>query len=111
MTEIEAVKMSLDMWIWLNKNPLRRKSDYPFYHNTYQIYNMTGQCPCCEYYNKNTILCTGCPLEGPGFRQCHDDYYDWNFSTLYGDAGLSRKSSGNIISILQKRYDELKVME
>ena len=73
MTELEALKMTFDMWNWLAETGLG-KGDYPKWIEL-GIYYMPSWCPLCEYYG---FSCSGCPL-----GNCNDgSLYDiWEGTT------------------------------
>jgi hypothetical protein len=63
MEEKQAVLESLAVWIWLFKNPGKRKQYSPYWN---YIEDYDGFCPLCEYdvrlYNKDKAPCDQCIL-------------------------------------------------
>lgn len=104
-TELEAVKLSLLMWRWLNENPLKRKESFPqFFYLRFD--DMHYNCACCDFYNyenKGNKVCRKCAL-----KHCiefNSDYSVWYNAN--GDIEISKQASANIVSKLEKRLHEL----
>lgn len=100
MTEIEAIKLSLDLWGWLNKHPLKAKEHYPQFK---KIQKYFCYCPCCSYFSKiNDRHCSDCPLTGD---TCANSFFDKWYKAETKEQ--SQKASGEIVRRLQERYNEL----
>lgn len=71
MTEIEALEKSLDMWIWLYKNPDRKEADYFKHINEKRKIKL--DCFLCEYdYNNGELhyCITHCPGNLGAYVKC-----------------------------------------
>ena len=106
MTELQAIKISIDLWKWLNKNPLKKKEDYPKYKIN-KIYKMKSDCPCCEFYNN---VCDGCPLcvKIDGYSICKffvGLFHDWEYAFTEKE---SKRCSGIILGLLEEKYYKIK---
>lgn len=99
MTEIEAHKKALKLWIWLFKNPGRSKIDYPDYD---EISGYLVGCPLCGYYssideNDYCLLCAGninTKCFNGVFKKWSSDYNN-------------KKAAGYIASIIRRRLYDL----
>ena len=60
MTEIQALKESLDLWFWLYQNPGKIKHNSPYWH---LIENYREYCPLCEfsYWSHDSYCHNNCP--------------------------------------------------
>lgn len=58
---IEALKLSTQVWIWLYKNPGKRKEDSPYWD---ELIEMPGNCPMCDYCFQKAFIedCSNCIL-------------------------------------------------
>lgn len=60
LTKRKALKICYDLWIWLAKNPLETKKNWPGWK---QYGKMKNICPCCEYDRiYGAGHCRKCPL-------------------------------------------------
>lgn len=109
MTEIEVVKMSLDLWQWLYKNPLKAKIKYPKY------YKIPGDCPCCFYYQ---ICRNGCPLSDPELNCASGNFHNWSMTILRNNHNIflfsywknrkqCKETAKYIYDKLEEKYKEL----
>lgn len=102
ITKKEAILLSLDMWIWLFKNPTKRKEDYPKLEKN-KIDKMKSSCPCCEYYVSIYNTCKGCCLyieSGCGGNA----YNRWYHKVIYGYSG--KPYAAKIASVLRRKARE-----
>lgn len=112
MTEIEAIKESLDLWEWLCENFPKEKAQYPYF---YKLLKMIGSCPCCYYYRENkinnTIGCSKCPIVYCNYAS---SYYVWNnftqkrfFGNSFDQAQAAYRAANHIRSLLTHKYNLL----
>ena len=102
MTEIEAYKKALDLWVWLYDNPGKGKSDSPFYD---ELLGMITGCPLCHYYCNITRLnddyCDYC-IGGVEGSTCFNlAYTKWSFNKNL------KSASGYIASKIRRRLYDL----
>jgi hypothetical protein len=80
MTELQAVKKTMDLWFWLWKNHPKHKYDYPDYNLIKDDYN---DCPLCDYYFdvSETLLHDGLSAHKCNvcFLDCLSLYHKWFF--------------------------------
>jgi len=82
MTEKQAALLTYIMWLWLEANPGKRKSQFPFFAH-FGFHKMRFSCPWCEINPK----CKTCPLYNKDMPCTFDDsiysawlYYSYRFN-------------------------------
>jgi hypothetical protein len=108
MTELEAIKLSRNLWKELyEKFPLKKEESS--YWN--QIKDFTSSCPCCSFY-----LCSQCPLYG-----CLRDFNFEDWLSFFSELPFFKKNTieniinyyktkkitKNIYEALDKKYQEI----
>ncbi len=72
MTEIEAHKLSVEMWTWLADNPKLEKENWINFH---AIQDLLACCYLCEFYKTyNTFNCSECCLDCLEEKSICDNY-------------------------------------
>ena len=66
MTKQEAKELSLEVWRYLAKHPVRKFYLPDKIHN--KIKDLPNDCPLCELFYNEDCICHGCPLQ-----RCDDD--------------------------------------
>ena len=105
MTKIQTLRIGLDLWLWLAKNPGRAKNEWPgWIINGGCTPYMAHYCPCCEYVGLagRKDNCRRCPLNGFAWEQapdggnCEEDgsaYLQW----FEGDERESRQGAWDMV--------------
>jgi hypothetical protein len=113
LTELDAVKISKDLWCWLYYNPDKNKSDYPDFYNL-KINNMSSYCPMCEYFcsRDNRLSCDDCILSknkncGCGYNGENIFYFSYFLWKETKDLQIRKVHAKEIWSTLCRRYIEL----
>ena len=102
MTEIQAIKESVELWTWLVDNFPAMKRKHPDFESKYSKYS--SRCPACEYYN----YCDLCPL-----KDCCSATSDYAHRAdfINCDGGSPRRAFEATRSILKKMEKKLKELE
>lgn len=96
--EIEALEISLKLWIWLFKNPGKYKDDYPYYETIKIFY---CKCPLCDLYWTIEAGCGKCvgSLTNPCFKGA---YYEW-----VNSSSRKKSAAAYIASKIRRRLRKL----
>lgn len=79
LTEIQAIKESMDLWEFLKDNPTCVKTDHKSFNSIYHFYE--NNCPLCAYYfDEENNNCGKCFLQDNNTAEdkiCCKEFYDW----------------------------------
>lgn len=85
LTEIQAIKESMDLWKFLKDNPKCGKTEHYLFNSVYHFYE--NHCPLCEYYfDEENNNCGKCFLQDDNTTKeeiCCKEFYDWADITGY----------------------------
>jgi len=100
--ELEAIKLTINMWAFLAENGTREKEDHPEFEDIYQY--MCGDCPLCSEYYEDRGSCRECPLNLKGVTCFHEasKFDRWDLSD---DSEVRGEIAQEIVDILKEATD------
>jgi hypothetical protein len=106
MTEIEAYRISMEMWEFLAGDPKRKKRDW-YKYKAYLIERMKGSCPVCHFNKAN---CSECFLKYEHVCNCDKGsediaYYTWNH--VHNLPEERQEAAKEIYKALKTKYELL----
>lgn len=118
MTEIQALKESMELWKWLSENPKLDKIDYPEFKGKIDFYR--NKCPLCQIYREDEKgydggNCGECILrdnhDPENDEICCKEFYQWIGSDKNGEFKVSKKDKIKYATIIYEkiktRYEKL----
>ena len=109
MDKLAALKVYV-LWSWLERNPGRKKEEYPLFYEL-QLNKNLNRCPWCANYWDKSKYCSKCPLTraGKSCRLYRSPYVMWSNYTYYsyGSTQAASKAAGDIAIVAKKEYERL----